>query len=243
MAKDPNYAGGLSSKRSQEENRRILGARRTALSSAAQMEPKFAAQVLEVYKSKDRYYLKYINIQSNLIIDERVINNTDILYYNQFIEAINALRHNWKFIKIASKLNKIHSVHDKSTGETSSFLVDLDYLKSIRFEYDKSISNSIYGKSKSNSVPLDEILFENLLCSILETSIQIINNFETLIDTENLSKKMNNFAEHYEKERLYKEQLIASTRKMIEEIRSGVLSLDALHDEVVKCIATDDLSL
>lgn len=228
-----------SSKKSQERIKKERRARLTALANGSQTPPELASQTLGIYKTKNGYFLKYVDIIAGPRTGHTVEASSDVFRYNQFIEAINALRHNNKFIALAGKFNKIHSVQDKTTGETTPCLVDLEYLRSLKFEYDKDILSVVNSNSTSNSVPVDEILFENLLCNILETSIRIINSTENSINFDNLRKKIKGFDANYKQVQLAKENAISTANTISSAIKNGTLSLDSLHDEVVKHTANN----
>ena len=130
------------------------------------------AQVIGVYKraNSDTYHLKYTDIINSPSVDNLAGCDLQVLYYNEYLEAIKALIHNCLFI-----------------GSFES--KDLEYLITRSFKYNTQILGKVGTKAKSNTIPTDsEEAFKRTLVNILQTSKNIVHNLGQYLDAEMRNK-------------------------------------------------------
>ena len=157
---------------------------------------KQASITLSVCKQKNKYFLDYIEIwlgssQKNLTALQK-----ESLNYNRYHEALNALLHNIYFI-----------LNIQNFGTTNKFgnVIDIDYMKSLNFEYDAMVRSLSGCKTKSTTIKNEEQL-NNALVYVLKTSMDIVNQFKQNVDIVKLLTEAKDAAPKYE-ERIGKDNI------------------------------------
>lgn len=172
-----------------------------------------------IKRSSGKYFLinvNYFKKTSTLGLTDK---DTIISYYEEYIQAINALEHNLKFITTASNPN-----------------TDIESLRKIKFVHNSKITNS-----KSHFIS-SESFVENYIMSILRNSISCIENISYIVNAKENQKAMKDFIRQkstnlnldaeYTKAKEKQTNYTQQANELIEKIANKEINFDSLKEVV-----------
>ena len=178
------------------------------------------SRTLSIYETKGEYILKYVDTITRY--DNQYLNNNSIVEplftYNQYVEALNSLRHNCAFVLFAYKFNK------DNCG------LSVEDLKTISYDYPKSLLSSCVSTTKSNTLDINDL--DEIITYTLETSKKIVEQLESNIDIIYLSTASPSFQEIHKKNQKLQGTLIANADKLIENIKNKKINFSGLKTAV-----------
>jgi len=187
-----------------------------------------SSRTLSTFERKGVVVLKYVDTFTRIDLQYKNPHTiaAPILAYNQYIEAVQSLRHNCNFVLLASKFNK----------EDSS--LTLQDLRSLTHDYPKSILSNCTHNCVSKTINPDELCLA--IIQVLKSSISIVEKLENGLDIITLSESVENFENMHNKNKKIQQEVCSTASKYIKIIEKNNSMFSGLENMVK---AQDTLSL
>lgn len=187
-----------------------------------------SSRTLSTFERKGVVVLKYVDTFTRIDVQYKNPHTiaAPILAYNQYIEAVQSLRHNCNFVVLASKFSK----------EDSS--LTLQDLRNLSHDYPKTILSNCTHTCVSKSVNPDELCFT--IIQVLKSSISIIERLENELDIITLSESVENFENMHNKNKKIQQEVCSTASKYIKVLEKNSSMFSGLENMIK---AQDTLSL